>query len=118
MLAILIACLGLFALTAFTTEQRTKEIGIRKALGASINSIIFLLSRDFSRLILVAFVVAIPLAWYAVHQWLEGYAYKTEIGMTVYIFAGSLTLLIALATMSYQSVKAARSNPIESLRSE
>ncbi|KAH0533956.1 hypothetical protein FGG08_007424 [Glutinoglossum americanum] len=117
-LAIVIACLGLFALTAFTTEQRTKEIGIRKALGASINNIVLLLSKDFSRLILIAFVLAIPLAWYSINQWLEDYAYKTEIGVVVYLVAGSLTLLISLATMSYQSIKAARSNPVESLRSE
>jgi putative ABC transport system permease protein len=117
-LAILIACLGLFALTAFTTEQRTKEIGIRKALGASINNIILLLSKDFSRLILIAFVLAIPLAWYSVDQWLDDYAYKTEIGMPVYLIAGGLTLIISLATMSYQSIKAARGNPVESLRSE
>lgn len=117
-LAIVIACLGLFALTAFTTEQRTKEIGIRKALGASINNIILLLSKDFSRLILIAFVLAIPLAWYSINQWLEDYAYKTEIGVIVYVLAGSLTLFIALATMSYQSIKAARSNPVESLKSE
>jgi putative ABC transport system permease protein len=117
-LAILIACLGLFALTAFTTEQRTKEIGIRKALGASINNIVFLLSKDFSRLIFIAFGLAIPLAWYSVHQWLEGYAYKTKVGPVVYFFAGGITLLISLVTMSYQSIRAARSNPIESLRSE
>ncbi len=118
MLAIFIACLGLFALTAFTTEQRTKEIGIRKALGASINNIVLLLSRDFSRLILIAFVLAIPLAWYSVDQWLDGYAYRTSIGVLVYLTAGSLTLFIAGATMSYQSIKAAKGNPIESLRTE
>jgi putative ABC transport system permease protein len=117
-LAVLIACLGLFALTAFTAEQRTKEIGIRKALGASINSIVLLLSRDFSKLVLIAFVLAIPAAWFAIDQWLEGYAYKTTIGVTVYALAGGLTLLISFLTMSYQSVKAARSNPVESLRSE
>ena len=117
-LAILIACLGLFALTAFTAEQRKKEIGIRKAMGASIQSIILLLSKDFSRLILIAFLLAIPAAWYAVTQWLEGYAYKTEIGVPVYLLAGGLTLVISLATMSYQSIKAAMGNPVETLRSE
>ncbi len=117
-LAIVIACLGLFALTAFTAEQRTKEIGIRKALGASINTIVLLLSKDFSRLILIAFILAIPLAWYSVDQWLESYAYKTEIGIPVYAVAGGLTLLISFATMSYQSIKAANGNPIDSLRSE
>jgi putative ABC transport system permease protein len=118
MLAIIIACLGLFALTAFTTEQRTKEIGIRKALGASINNIILLLSKDFSRLILIAFVLAIPLSWYSINQWLGSYAYKTDVGVLVYAIAGSLTLIISLATMSYQSIKAARGNPVESLRNE
>jgi len=117
-LAILIACLGLFALTAFTAQQRTKEIGIRKALGASINSIIVLLSKDFSRLILIAFLVAIPAAWYAIHQWLESYAYKTDVGLWVYLTAGGLTLVISMATMSFQSIKAARGNPVASLRSE
>jgi putative ABC transport system permease protein len=117
-LAILIACLGLFALTAFTAEQRTKEIGIRKALGASFNSIILLLSKDFGRLILIAFVLAIPLAWYGVQQWLAGYAYKTEIGVPVYLLAGGLIVFIALITVSYQSIKAANGNPVESLRIE
>lgn len=117
-LAIIIACLGLLALTAFVTEQRTKEIGIRKALGASVNAIVLLLSTDFFRLIIIAFVLAIPLAWYSIRQWLEGYAYKTEIGIGVYLFAGSVTLFISLATMSYQSVKAAKVNPVNSLRNE
>lgn len=117
-LAIVIACLGLLALTAFTAEQRTKEIGIRKALGASVNSIVLLLAKDFGRLILIAFVLAVPGAWYAVPVWLEGYAYKTTIGLTVYAMAGGLTLLVAFLTMSYQSIKAARSNPLDSLRME
>lgn len=118
MLAIVIACLGLLALTAFTAEQRTKEIGIRKALGASVNSIVLLLSKDFGRLILIAFVLAVPGAWYAVRLWLEGYAYKTTIGLPVYVMAGALTLFVAFLTMSYQSIKAARSNPVDSLRME
>ena len=117
-LAILIACLGLFALTAFTAEQRTKEIGIRKALGATVNNIILLLSIDFGRLIIVAFVLAVPIAWYAVDQWLKTYAYKMDIGPSVFALAGGITLVIAMATMSYQSAKAARSNPVDSLRSE
>ena len=118
LLAIFIACLGLFALTAFTAEQRTKEIGIRKALGATVNSIVLLLSRDFGKLIMIAFVLAIPFAAYAVNQWLSGYAYKTDIGIGVYLASGGITLVVALATMSYQSVRAARANPVESLRSE
>jgi len=117
-LAIIIACLGLFALTAFTAEQRTKEIGIRKVLGASVGSIVLLLSRDFGKLVVIAFVIAAPLAWYAANWWLKGYTYKTEIGVLVFIIAGSVTFIIAMATMSYQSIKAAGTNPVESLRAD
>ena len=117
-LAIIIACLGLFALTAFTAEQRTKEIGIRKVLGASINSIVFLLSKEFGKLIFIAFLIATPLGWYGVNQWLESYAYKTEIGLSVYLTAGILAFVIAFATMGYQSIKAAIANPVQSLKNE
>ena len=117
-LAILIACLGLFALTAFTAEQRTKEIGIRKVLGASVSSIVVLLSAEFGKLILVAFLLAAPLAWFGVDWWLKSYTYKTEIGMIVYLLAGFIVLLIAWLTMSFQSFKAASSDPVKSLRSE
>jgi putative ABC transport system permease protein len=117
-LAIIIACLGLFALTAFTAEQRTKEIGIRKALGASVNSIVLLLSKDFGKLILIAFVVSAPMAWYVVDLWLQNYTYKTDIGVAVYVMAGAMALIVALLTMSYQSIRAAKANPINSLRSE
>lgn len=117
-LAIIIACLGLFALTAFTAEQRTKEIGIRKVMGASVSSIVFLLSKEFGKLIVVAFIIAVPLAWYAVDWWLKGYTFKTEIGVMVYVFAGLFCLLIAWITMGYQSIRAAISDPVKSLRSE
>lgn len=117
-LAIIIACLGLFALTAFTAEQRTKEIGIRKVLGASVSSIVLLLSKEFGKLILIAFVLAAPLAWYAIQWWLKDYTYKVEIGILVYVFAGGFAFLVAWLTMGYQSIKAARSNPVKSLRSE
>ena len=117
-LAIIIACLGLFGLTAFTAEQRTKEIGIRKTLGASVPSIVILLSREFGLLVLIAYVIAAPLAWYATDQWLEGYTYKTEIGVFVYLIAGVSALFIAWLTMSYQSIRAAVANPVKSLRSE
>ena len=117
-LAIFIACLGLFALTAFTAEQRTKEIGIRKVLGASISSIVLLLSRDFGKLVLIAFVISAPLAWYAADWWLQSYTYKTEIGVAIFLVAGAVAFLIALITMSYQSIKAAGTNPVESLRTE
>lgn len=117
-LAIVIACLGLFALTAFTAEQRTKEIGIRKVLGASVSSIILLLSKEFGRLIIVAFVLSAPIAWFAVNWWLKNYIYKVEVGIMVYVLAGGFAFLIAWITMGYQSIKAATSNPVQSLRSE
>jgi putative ABC transport system permease protein len=117
-LAILIACLGLFALTSFTAEQRTKEIGIRKVLGASISSIVLLLSKEFGKLILIAFALAAPLAWYGIDWWLKDYMYKTEIGVGLYLMAGIVAFLIAWLTMSFQSFKAASNNPVKSLRSE
>ena len=117
-LAIVIACLGLFALTAFTAEQRTKEIGIRKVLGASVAGIIVLLSKEFGKLIVIAFVIATPVAWYAVDWWLKHYTYKVEVGIFVYLLAGICAFVIAWLTMSYQSFKAATSNPVESLRAE
>jgi putative ABC transport system permease protein len=117
-LAIIIACLGLFALTSFTAEQRTKEIGIRKVLGASVSSIVVLLSKEFGKLILIAFVLAAPLAWYAINWWLKSYTYKVEIGILVYAAAGLFAFGVAWITMSYQSIRAARNNPVTSLRSE
>ncbi len=117
-LAIVIACLGLFALTAFTAEQRTKEIGIRKVLGASVAGIIVLLSKEFGKLIVIAFVVAAPLAWWGVDWWLKNYTYKVEVGIYVYLAAGGMAFLIAWLTMSYQSFRAATVNPVESLRTE
>jgi putative ABC transport system permease protein len=117
-LAIFIASLGLFALAAFTAEQRTKEIGVRKVLGASVKSIVFLLSKEFIKLITIAFLIAAPLAWWATSAWLDGYTYKTTIGVEVYLIAGLVAFLVAWLTMSYQSIKAALSNPVKSLRSE
>ena len=117
-LAIIIACLGLFALTAFTAEQRTKEIGIRKVLGASVPGIVVLLSKEFGKLILVSFVIALPIAWYGVTWWLTSYSYKTNIGVWVYVLAGAIISIIAIVTMSFQSIKAAITNPVKSLRSE
>jgi len=117
-LAIIIACLGLFALTAFTAEQRTKEIGIRKVLGASVSGIVVLLSKEFGKLILIAFILAAPIAWFGIDKWLESYTYKTEIGVWVYLLAGIAAFLIAWLTMSFQSIRAALANPIKSLRSE
>jgi putative ABC transport system permease protein len=117
-LAIVIACLGLFALTAFTAEQRTKEIGIRKVLGASVAGIIVLLSKEFGKLIVIAFIVAAPLAWLGVDWWLKNYTYKVDVGVFVYLVAGLLAFVISWLTMSYQSFRAATSNPVESLRAE
>lgn len=117
-LAIVVASLGLFALTAFTAEQRTKEIGIRKVLGASVSSIVVLLSKEFGRLVIIAFVLASPLAWWFVSTWLEDYQYKIHVGWTIFALAGGVAFMIAILTMSFQSIKAAMSNPVKSLRSE
>ncbi|GAB3944083.1 ABC transporter permease [Spirosoma harenae] len=117
-IAILISCLGLFGLSMFMAEQRTKEIGIRKVLGASEISLVTLFSKDFLKLVLVALVIASPIAWYAMHNWLADFAYRTNIHWWVFLLAGGLTVLIALLTVSFQSVKAALTNPIKSLRSE
>ncbi|CCG98110.1 Macrolide export ATP-binding/permease protein macB [Fibrella aestuarina BUZ 2] len=117
-LAILIACLGLFGLATFTAEQRTKEIGVRKVLGASVGSIVALLSKDFLKLVLIAIVLAIPLAWWAISSWLADFAYRIDIEWWVFAGAGALVVFIALLTVSFQSIKAALMNPIQSLRSE
>ncbi|WP_229317475.1 ABC transporter permease [Larkinella sp. C7] len=118
MLAIFIACLGLFGLAAFMAEQRTKEIGVRKVLGASVASLITLLSQDFLKLVLIAIVIASPLAWVAMNRWLAGFAYKIAIEWWVFALAGLLSVGIALLTVSFQSIKAALMNPVKSLRSE
>jgi putative ABC transport system permease protein len=118
MLAIVIACVGLFGLAAYTTSLRTKEIGVRKVLGASVSNIVFLLSKDLVKLILVAFLIAIPFSWYIMDNWLSDFAYHIEIGVSVFVIAGASALLISWITVSYQSIKAAIVNPIKSLRSE
>ncbi|MDX2069062.1 MAG: FtsX-like permease family protein [Haliscomenobacter sp.] len=117
-LAILIACLGLFGLAAFTAEQRTKEIGVRKVLGASIGSIVQLLSRDFLRLVLVSVLIASPVAWYFMNGWLKEFAYRIDIQWWVFVVAGAGAMLIAFLTVSMQSVRAATVDPVKSLRSE
>ncbi len=117
-IAILISCLGLFGLAAYTAERRTKEIGIRKVLGSSEWKIIKLLSGDFAKMVLVAIVIALPLSYYMTSNWLEGFAYKIDLQWWYFIGAGLLTMVIALLTVSFQSVKAALMNPVESLRSE
>ena len=117
-LAIFIACLGLFAFAAFTVEQRTKEIGIRKVLGASVSSVTALLSRDFVQLVLLANLIAWPIAWFAMNRWLQNFAYRIEISWWVFLLAGGLALVIALLTVSVQAIRAALANPVESLRYE
>jgi len=113
-----LACLGLFSLVSFMTEQRTKEIGIRKALGATTAQIVTLLSSTYIKLVLAAFVIATPLAIWAINQWLQSFAYKTEIGMLTIIVTGIFSLTIAVVTVGYKSIKAAWENPGKSLRSE
>lgn len=117
-LAIIIACLGLFGLAAFTAEQRTKEIGIRKVLGATISNIVAMLSREFLILVIVANLIAWPAAYFIMNKWLEDFAYRTEIGIRVFLLAGLVVLIIALITVSFQAIKAATANPVKSLRYE
>jgi putative ABC transport system permease protein len=116
--AIVVCCLGLFGLAAYTAEQRTKEIGVRKVLGASVASIVGLLSRDFLKLVFVAILIAAPLAWWAMNQWLQGFNYRIQVSWYYFALAGVLAILIAFATVSYQSIRAALVNPVKSLRSE
>ena len=117
-LTIFIACLGLFGLASFTAEQRTKEIGIRKVMGSSVSDIILLLSRDFALLVIIAIVLASPIAWFGMHKWLEDFAYRTDIGWWIFGAAGFSALLIAMLTVSFQATKAALLNPIKALRAE
>jgi putative ABC transport system permease protein len=117
-LAVVVACLGLLALSTFLAEQRGKEISIRLVLGASLGSIFNLLTRNFLKLVLISFVLAVPIAWYMMQKWLEDYVYKIEIGWDLFVFAGLIAVCISLATISYQSIKAALTNPVNGLRSE
>ncbi len=118
LLAIFISCLGLYGLSAHTAENRTKEIGIRKVLGASVQQIAGLLSREFLLLVGIAFILAAPLAWYSTHQWLEGFAYRTAIHWWMFALTGLAAVVVALFTLGYQTISAASRNPVESLRSE
>ncbi|HEV3325210.1 MAG TPA: ABC transporter permease [Puia sp.] len=117
-LAILIACLGLFGLVAYAAEQRTREIGIRKVLGAGIATIVRMLSRDFIKLVLLAILIASPLAWLAMHKWLQGFAYPVGISVWIFIVAGLIALVIAVLTLSFQTIRAAVANPAKSLKTE
>ena len=116
--AIFIFCLGLFGLASYTAEQRTKEIGIRKILGASIPNLVILLSKEFIRLVVVSFALAAPLAYHFMTEWLNDFAYHTSLGWRVFVFSGVLSLIIACLTVSYQAIKVAMANPVESLRYE
>jgi putative ABC transport system permease protein len=117
-LAIIIACLGLFGLAAYAAEQRNKEIGIRKVLGAGISTIVSMLSMDFIKLVFIAIVIASPLAWWAMNKWLEGFAYRVAFHWYLLAIGGATAVLIAFVTISFQSIKAALANPVDSLRSE
>jgi len=117
-LTIFVAALGLFGLASFTAEQRTKEIGIRKVLGASVSGIVKLLSGDFLKLVLIAFVVAVPVAWFAMNRWLQDFVYRTEMAWWIFAAAAGLAIVVTLFTISFQAIKAARSNPVKSIRTE
>jgi len=117
-LAIFIACLGLFGLASFTSEQRTKEIGVRKVLGASVSTIVVLLSKEFSKWVFVASLIAWPVAYYAMSRWLQSFAYRISVGIWIFLLATILALLVAIATVSFKAIKAALANPVEALRYE
>jgi len=117
-LSLTVACLGLLGLAMFTAERRTKEIGIRKVLGASVQNVVTMLSKDFLKLVIIASLIAFPIAWYAMNKWLQDFAYKTDISWWVFALSTGAVCAIALFTISFQSLKAALTNPVESLRSE
>jgi putative ABC transport system permease protein len=117
-IAIFVACLGLFGLSAFTISQRVKEIGIRKVLGASVNSIVTLLSKDFLKLVGIAAIIAFPVAWYAMSRWLEDFAYRIQIPLWIFFVAGIIAAAVAFFTIGLQAVKAATTNPVKNLRTE
>ena len=118
LIAILICCLGLFGLATFSAEQRIKEIGVRKVLGASVTGIVTLLSKDFLKLVVIAIVIASPLAWYVMHKWLQDFAYRININWWIFLLAGIIAATIAFVTISFQAIKAANTNPVKSLRTE
>jgi putative ABC transport system permease protein len=118
LVAILIACLGLYGLSSFIAAQRTKEIGIRKAMGASIRSIFMMLSLEFTKVILFSIIIACPIAWFAVHKWLQSFAYHTGISWWIFALAIMITIVIAFGTVTWQALRTARINPVESLRYE
>ena len=117
-LTIFISCLGLFGLATYTAQNRIKEIGVRKVLGASVTNITSLLSKDFLKLVIISFIIASPIAWYAMHNWLQSFSYRIDIEWWVFAITGLLSVVIAIVTVSYQAIKAAIANPIKSLRTE
>lgn len=117
-LAILISCLGLLGLVIYTTNQRIKEIGVRKVLGATVSQIVTLISKDFIKLVLLAFIIAVPIAWWGMNKWLQSFAYRTEISWWLFVTDGALMIVIALLTLGFQTIKAASANPVKSLRAE
>jgi len=118
LVAIIICCLGLFGLATFAAEQRIKEIGVRKVLGASVPDIVVLLSKDFAGLVVIAIILAIPISWYFLNKWLQDFAYRINISWWIFVLAGFSALLIAVLAVSFQAIKAAVSNPVKSLRTE
>lgn len=117
-IAMIISCLGLYGLSTFMAERRFKEIGVRKVMGASVNQIVGMMSKEFIKLVVIALIISVPVAWYVMRQWLEGFAYKISVDAMVFIYAGLVAILIALFTVSFQSIRAASANPVESLRNE
>ena len=117
-IAIIISCLGLFGLAAYTAERRTKEIGVRKVLGASISGLAGLLSKDFLKLVALSCLIAFPISWWFMNNWLQNYTYRIDISLWIFVAAGALAITIAVATVSFQAIKAAMANPVKSLRTE
>jgi ABC-type antimicrobial peptide transport system permease subunit len=117
-IAIILSCLGLYGLASFMAVQRIKEVGIRKVLGATAGNIVYLFSKEFIILISIAFVIATPVAWYYMHQWLQDYPYRIDMSWWIFILGGVVSILIALLTVSFQAIKAAIANPVKSLRTE
>jgi ABC-type antimicrobial peptide transport system permease subunit len=115
---IIISCLGLFGLAAFTAQKRQKEIGIRKVVGATVRNIVIMLSKDFLKLVGIALLIAFPVSWWAMSGWLQRFAYRVDIGAAVFLVAGVSISMIALFTVGYQAIKAAIANPVKSLRTE
>ena len=118
LLAIVIACLGLFGLVTYAAEQRTKEIGIRKVLGANVPVIVSMIVKDFLKLVIIASIIAFPVAWWGMNKWLQNFAYRVDMGWWIFAIAALFAIVVTLATISYQAIKAAVANPVKSLRSE